>query len=830
MRRLASIIPRKIWKLIGTLVSLGILVFALWLLRQALGQYQLADVFARLRETPWTAVALSLAASLGSYLALGGFDWLAIHYLRRRISVPLTFLASFISHAISHSAGFAALTGGAIRYRMYTAAGLTALEVAAVIVFCAFTFAVGAATLAALALTLAPDKFAALSGIAAGALQAIGIGTLLLVALYVVVGVFRTRPIRAFGRNFTFPGPRTAALQMLVAATDLGFAAMTLYVLLPEGAPPPWAFVGIYVLANLAGLVTHVPGGLGVFETAVVLMTPEVPADATLGALVLFRVTYNLVPLALGAVFMAAYEVVMGGRRLGRAGRQARVGLRELEPAALSVLVFAAGAMLLLTGATPDDPRRLAMSAASLPLAVPQGAHVVAAGAGAGLLLTARGISRRLSGAYRAALALLALGGAAALLRAFDYEETIAAGGLMLLLVAGRRIFYRLQPIAALGPSTSWLGAGAAVLIAVGWLTVVAFHRAGEPVALTAWTSVALDDGAARALRAGFAAVAVFAAVPVAMALARRPPPPRLPGPGERARAAAIILRRSPAADANRALLGDVALMFDAAGGAFIMYVVADDRWVALGEPVGPEAAWPDLAWNFREAAEAAGAKPVFLRVAHRPLYLDLGLGFSRIGELARVQLRRFALQAPARPALRRLHDDARRAGATFEILPAGQAGEALRRLGEADPDRLAPFPTAVARIGQTVVAAAPVWAGARGSGLALGGVRRSDDAPAGIEAFLTAEVMLWGKANRYRWFELGLAAGDQRDPLLRSLAELLARSDRGRGLADRRRLEDYAPEWHPVYAAVPAEAAIPALAEEIAGPAAARLASGLPR
>lgn len=780
--------PAKLWKIAGTAVSLGIFVFALWLLHRALAKYEFADIVARLAETPPTAVALSLAAAAGSYLALGGFDWLAIHYLRRRVPAGLTILTSFISHGISHSAGFAALTGGAVRYRIYTAAGLTPLEVGAVIVFCGFTFILGASLLAATALVVEPAKFSALSQIPAEALRTAGLAILAVIGVYVAAGAVRRGPLRLLGRTVDLPGPRIAGLQVLIAALDLAFAAACLHALLPDGGPPLWAFVGIYVLANLAGLVAHVPGGLGVFETAVVLMLPEVPADAVLGALVLFRVTYNLVPLGLGILLMILYEAIARRRRTGRAGR---VWMRELEPAGLSVLVFGAGAMLLFTGAAPDSPERLTAAQRVLPHALMQGTHLLAAGFGAGLLLVARGVFRRLADAHAAALVLLGLGGVMALLRAFDWEEAAACLVAMLLLLLGRSNFYRHRSVTGLGLNPSWIGAGASILIATGWLTLIAFRRAAEPIDL-AVLGLTEMDGAGRAFRALVAACIVYVAL---LAVTLRQPAAAPAGPPARAdlRRAAAVIRSGGCARGQRALRGDLDLMFDAGRSCFLMYRCLPRIWLAVGEPVGPERGWPDLAWAFREACERSGAAPAFLHVAHRPLYLDLGLGFSPMGEEGRVDLA-FARE-PA--ALRRGHALAAQAGATFEA-------SAL------------PVVARVRRAGQ-VVAEADLWRGGAGE-IGLSEPRLGDGAPPGAESFLVVETIRWAAAHGFVTFDLGLGPGEgvaaPDHDALRRLAHLSGRRwtpdpmKGGPGV-----------HWHPVYAALPARTSLADLAAALNAP-----------
>ena len=299
-------------KRMAPLLGLAAFAVALVMIHRLAGRMDLAELTRRLARTPRPALLSALALTVGSYLSLSGFDGLGVRYVGHRLAPGRVMLISFIAHGVSHSTGFATLSGGAIRLRLYGVAGLTASEIAAVIGFCGLTFAAGACAVAAVALLAEPTRLAALFALPDGILRGLGAVIAAMVAGYVLWGASSPRPLRIFGRHYAVPGPPMALAQIVVAAVDLALAAGALYVLLPAGGGISYAaFLGVYVVANLLGLLAHVPGGLGVFEAAVLALIPA-PAPAVLSALLLFRAVYNLLPLALAALCLLAFELSQG--------------------------------------------------------------------------------------------------------------------------------------------------------------------------------------------------------------------------------------------------------------------------------------------------------------------------------------------------------------------------------------------------------------------------------------------------------------------------------------------------------------------------------------
>ncbi|MEW5730041.1 MAG: lysylphosphatidylglycerol synthase domain-containing protein, partial [Pseudomonadota bacterium] len=345
-RVLAVLRRSSVRKALAGAFSVGIFVLALWVLHRAVGRFDLAEVTATARSYGGGTLVAALLFALGSYAALSGFDWLGLLHIRRPLGGGWAALISFVSHSISHNAGFAILTGGGVRLRMYSAFGLGVGEVAAVIAFAGLSFALGAVALGAAAFVTESAKVAALLRLPEAAVAGIGWAAAAVLAVYLAWTGLARRPLAVGLWKVATPTLGMSLAQMAVAALDLALVAAALYVLLPLETVSYPAFVGLYVVATLAGTISHVPGGLGVFEGALVLLLPELQPEPLLAALLVFRVFYNLLPLVLGALVLAVFELVHRRRHT-----EEPTWVRLLGPPMGAVLAFAAGTVLLVTGA-----------------------------------------------------------------------------------------------------------------------------------------------------------------------------------------------------------------------------------------------------------------------------------------------------------------------------------------------------------------------------------------------------------------------------------------------------------------------------------------------
>jgi uncharacterized membrane protein YbhN (UPF0104 family) len=294
---------------------LGIVVtlLATFLLYRTLSNYRLDEIVAAVRAIPLTRIAMAAAFAAASYCCLTGFDWLALRYVEHPLRYRYVALASFVSLSLGHNIGFAALSSGAIRYRFYSRRGLNVGEIAKVILFCGITVGLGLAVLGGAALLLRSDVAVQMSGLGRAVILTIGIACLAAPIGYVTLAALEKRPLHI--RNWTLEVPpfRLAAAQLIVGPLNFACVAACLHQTLLAIADLSYlAVAAAYVIAAVSALITHVPGGLGVIETVVLYLLPE---GRFIGALIMFRVIYFLVPLCFGAVAFALAEAAFARER-----------------------------------------------------------------------------------------------------------------------------------------------------------------------------------------------------------------------------------------------------------------------------------------------------------------------------------------------------------------------------------------------------------------------------------------------------------------------------------------------------------------------------------
>jgi len=770
------------------LVTLLVFAGVAFALHRELAQFRFANVLAHLRSIPAASVGAAALYTAASYWLLGFYDVLALRYLGKQIGYGRTLFTAFIAYSFGHNFGIAAFTGGAVRYRLYSSAGLNAADVATVAGFCAVTTAIGLAALAGVSFVFAPHQGVTPPHMNHHIVQALGVLLLALIGTYALWSLAGPRRIELGGWALRAPAPSVALPQIALAIVDLALSALVLWVLLPAGhGVTLLAFAGAYSTAVIAGVISHVPGGLGVFEALIVLALPSVPADQLLGSLLAWRAIYYVLPLLVAALLFGGQELRMQRPALARIERLAAAYIAPIVPQVSGALVFLAGFLLLVSGATPSIDRRLSVLRDILPLVVLELSHLAGSVIGLALLILARALYRRLAAAYQLTVWLLLAGMITSLLRGLEIEQALLLGLVLLVLWLGRRAFYRPAQILAQRFTPAWIVSLAIMISTAVWIGFFAYRHVDY--SHTLWWTFAFEADAPRMLRASLVVV-LLAAAYLAMNLLR----PARPEPGvasldDLARARGLIGGCSQAL-ANAVLSGDKRLLFSNACDAFLMYQIKRHSWIALGDPIGEREAQEELVWRFRELSDRHAGRAVFYQVSAErlPLYVDLGLTVMKLGEEARVALSDFALEGSARAELRTQRRRAERDGASFEVLQPQQVPALLPKLqavsdawladkavaekgfsvGSFSPEYISNFPVAVVRCGQELVAFASLWVAGTGEEIAVDLMRFGPDAPRGAMDFLFVELMLWGRTQGYRWLNLGMAplAGLERHPL----------------------------------------------------------------
>ncbi|MEO8466776.1 MAG: bifunctional lysylphosphatidylglycerol flippase/synthetase MprF [Gammaproteobacteria bacterium] len=818
---------------LGPIAGLVVFGVAALVLHHEFSNFKLSDVLAYLGVIPRVAVVGALALTCVSYWWLGFYDALAQRYTRKIVPYGRTVLAAFVAYAFGHNLALAGFTAAAVRLRVYGASGLTALEVATVSAFCSATSMLGLATLASVSLLFQPRQIANALHISVHLPVALGAVLFAIVFTYFVWAAFASKPLEIRGWAVRQPGPKIAASQLVLGVTDFSLAGLVLWTLLPPEAQIGYfAFTGMYAGAIAAGLLSHVPGGLGVFEAVMVLMLPEVPKDRLLGALVAYRAIYYIAPLLVGALTLLTVELRPRLLRWVRASTY----IAPLVPQVAATLTFIAGAVLLLSGATPSVDVRIDVLARLLPLAIIEGSHLIGSLIGLGLVVLAAALHRRVRAAYHIAVVLLVAGIVASLLKGLDVEEAVLLAVVTGVLMLGRDAFYRPASILAERFTPVWVVSIVGVVAVTVWVGLLAYRNVDYSDTLF-WT-FAFDADAPRMLRAALFVSVIGAGVLLANLLRPARPEPSTASLEDIARARTVI-ERSDQTLGNAALMGDKRLLFSDDSNAFLMYQVTGRSWVALGDPVGPSNGVDELLWRFRELADLHGGWSVFYQASRERLaqYVDLGLAAFKIGEEARVPLATFSLEGSERADLRQDHRRCTRDGAVFEVVPAKDVPALLPQLrgvsdswlgdkstaekhfsvGSFEHDYLSHFDVALVRRAGEIVAFANLWTTATKRELSVDLMRFGPNAPRSAMDFLFVELMLWGRAQGYGYFNLGMAplAGLEQHPLApvwHRVGNFVFRYGEHfynfEGL--RRYKAKFRPEWEPKYLVAPGGIALP--------------------
>lgn len=310
---------RSRWWWLGPLASALIFCASLgvlWFIIREIEPGELAKAF---RDASPRQLGLALGFTALSYLLLTGYDALALKRLGLSIPYRTTALASFTSYSVSFTLGFPIVTGGTVRYWIYSPKGVRASEVASLTVIAGLTFWLGLGAILCACLFYDPTGVATLARTSPLVVQGVGAGVALATLGYLAWIATGERTVRVRGWNLPLPGLGITLGQMALGACEVCAAAAVLFVLLPGGHNLDYpSFLAAYVFACLIGIASHAPGGLGVFEATMLVALSRIPYEGVLGALLLFRIIYYLLPFVFALVLLALNEMIRRIRRQER--------------------------------------------------------------------------------------------------------------------------------------------------------------------------------------------------------------------------------------------------------------------------------------------------------------------------------------------------------------------------------------------------------------------------------------------------------------------------------------------------------------------------------
>src|SRR3954453_14948236 len=302
------------------LLGVMLLVGAIYVVQKEFRHLKLHDIGEALRAIPVAALAFSFVWTILSYFILTFYDRLGTIYAGHKVSYGRVAFASFCAYSLAHNLGFAAVSGAAVRYRLYAHWGLTPLEIGKTVAFCSLTFALGGMVLGGAILFMEPRSIP-FFGQHLPVIALYGVGALLWAIVLGYVTLSRVfKHIRLFGHVINLPGWRMAIVQVLLATIDVAVTATIFYARLPSAPGLTWLiFLGVYVASYTAGLAANLPGGIGVFDTAMLFgLAPYMEPPYIVGAILVFRLYYYVIPLFLAGFMFAGNEIILRGGGLFR--------------------------------------------------------------------------------------------------------------------------------------------------------------------------------------------------------------------------------------------------------------------------------------------------------------------------------------------------------------------------------------------------------------------------------------------------------------------------------------------------------------------------------
>jgi phosphatidylglycerol lysyltransferase len=768
----------KFLSLLPSLFGLAIFVVIAIVLHNELKGFHYREIVATFKERPLSAFILAFLFLALNYGALCVYEILGFRYIDHPLHKRKIAFTACISYAFSNTIGFYSVSSSAMRFRLYSQWGLSTIDISRLIAFNGIAaFWLGLCAIGSFAFLVQPLPLPSSWHLPFGSSRILGVIFLLIVTSAFVIAALRQSPLKI--RSWTFEIPRLSLLTALVvtACVDWILCASVLFVLLPTGSVAFLPLLAAFVFAQIAGLLSNVPGGLGIFEATMLGIMPSLPRAEAFGSLLAFRAIYYLVPFILSSLALGVLEIGKHVRKITVGVQLFGTTLSGIAPTVLSTLTFIGGTILLFSGASPAKHSRILFLMKYISLPIMEISHFMGSMAGIFLIILSWGILRRLDGAYHLTLYILGSGVVFSLFKGLDFEEAAIMLVIAALIIPNKSIFYRKTSFVNDRFTPGWIIAVILVFIATTWLGFFSYKHV--PYSSDLWWQFGFFKHAPRFLRAmvGFwVAISIFALLKL-LAPMRRHIQFHTPIDWNVIRS---IVDKDEQSASRLALLGDKQFFLSETKSAFIMYAIKGNTWVAMGDPVGPVSEFPGLIWDFREECDRHNGRSVFYEIGSRqlPLYLDIGMTLLKIGEEAHVDCRTFSLEGGSKKSLRRLTRSLEEEGFSFEILSTESIPASLAELkaisdewlsekntkekgfslGFYNEAYLRQTPVAVIRAGDRIVAFANLWLTKAKIDFSVDLIRFSKSAPPGTMDFLFVHLFEWGKIQGYQWFNLGMA------------------------------------------------------------------------
>jgi hypothetical protein len=324
LRGHARFFDRKIGlRKIGVLISLTMVTIAVIVLYRILRDIDPDALIDAIDATDWKTLIVAGMFVAAGYLTLTFYDLFALRTIgRSEVPYRVAALSGFTSYSVGHNVGASVFSGGAVRYRIYSNWGLSVIEVTKICFVSGLTFWLGNATVLGLGVLWSPQAARAIDQLPLWCNRVMALVILTLLCAYIAWVWVKPRVIGRDGWQVTLPGGPLTLLQIAIGIIDLGCCAAAMYMLVPD--EPNIGFVTvavIFVAATLLGFASHAPGGLGVFDAAMMVALWQFDKEDLLAGLLLFRLLYYIIPFVISLAVLGIREALLSraARRINQA-------------------------------------------------------------------------------------------------------------------------------------------------------------------------------------------------------------------------------------------------------------------------------------------------------------------------------------------------------------------------------------------------------------------------------------------------------------------------------------------------------------------------------
>jgi phosphatidylglycerol lysyltransferase len=813
------------------IIPLGFLVFigALVLLHDQLKNLNYVDIINALKVIPTPRITIALFLSLSYYLILGGYDVVAFKYIG--LKVPLSskdiLFTCFISNVLGSNTGYSMLFGGSIRYRLYSIYNVSMIDVTKVILFSSTTIWLGLLTVGGFIFIFAPVSLGGMFGFNFTT-RAIGLFFIAVLVLYIFLSILRSKSIKIFRWNVSFPDIKIVSSQIFLATCDWFIASLVLYILMPVGEISYFVLLRVFLVSQFFGIVSQVPGGIGVFETVISKLLPNSASNpGVIGVLLAYRAIFYFFPLLIALALLCIFEIIVFAKKLNGNTKIFGKTISSVIIRVIALSSFLVGMIAMFSTSMPFDVAQLKFVIKLLPAWFADLSHLLLSITAIGLLFVSKTLLLRVKNAWSAACILISF---TIVLMLVLNEPPLVLFCLAVLLIAllfSKKYFYRDISMLNTVFSAWWFGAVVGVFSLSIWIGFFVnrqdiFYLVHLDVFLK---NILSNTDAARFLRASLGIGVIIFLVTleqISRIFFKKPV-------SFTKRDIKNIVDSSDYTYSFNAFASDKSYIINDEKDAFIMYVKSKGIWIAFGDPVGKSENKNELLWKFKEIADNASAKPVFIGIDHKyvQIYDDIGLDTFSIGQEARVPLITFDKGDGRFGYFCCLEKEIEDAGFKYQIMSAGQFGqyrEIFAKInkewekninylernfipGKYDESYMRHMDFGVLEKSGKIYAFSVIIKTKNKCELSSE-VIRYIKCDYNVFAYIVFKNILWAKENRYNWFNLGFAYSPSMGNVIgvmRHFAKMFMFAEHfGYNLVFLREFKNkFYPVWHNKYIAV---------------------------